>query len=139
MVTSFSKLGRTSAIALLIAAAWGVGLVVAGFFAPVYQAEKLSSPGELTRGTETLVGMNGPGVVVVLAFPLLATVVVAGALLLRPRRGALPVAWGLTALLAAFTLLGMLSIGLFVVPVASALVVACASAPASKAAAAATA
>lgn len=128
MVTAFSKLGRASSIALLSAAAWGLGLVVAGFYVPVYQSENMSPSGELKQGTETLVGMNGPGVLIALVLPLLTTVLVAGALLLRTRRGALPVAWALTALLAVFNLLGMLTIGVFVVPVTVALVLACASA-----------
>lgn len=138
MVRAFSKLGRASSIALLSAAAWGLALVVAGFLVPVYQSEDMSPSGELTQGTETLVGMNGPGVLIALALPLLATVLVAGSLLLRSRRGALPVAWALTALLAVFNLLGMLTIGVFVVPVTAALVVACASASGSKASAATT-
>ena len=85
----------------------------------------MSSSGELTQITETLVGMNGPGVVVVLAVPFLATLLVAAALLARSRRVALPFAWGLTALLALFNLLGMLTIGIFILPVTAALVVAC--------------
>jgi hypothetical protein len=132
MVTAFTRLGRASSIALLSAVAWGSLLVVAGFLLPVYQSETVSSSGELTQSTGTLVGVNVPGVVVVLAVPLLVTVLVACALLVRTRRGAFPVAWALTALLGAFNLLGMLTIGVFVVPVTAALVVACASASGSK-------
>jgi hypothetical protein len=132
LVTAFSRLGRTPSIAMLSAAVWGLGLVVAGFLVPVYQTESTSASGKLMKGTETLVGVNGPGVVVVLAVPLLAAVLVACALLLRNRRGALPVAWALTGLLAVFNLLGMLTIGVFVVPVTAALVVACASTSSSK-------
>jgi hypothetical protein len=124
---------------LLSAAVWGLGLVVAGFLVPVYQSETVSASGGLTQGTGTLVGVNGPGVAVVLAVPLVATVLVACALLLRTRRGALPVAWALTAVLGAFNLLGMLTIGVFVVPVTAALVVACASASGSSASVATTA
>ena len=127
MVKASPGLGRASSVALLGAAIWGLGLVVAGFLVPAYQSTSMSSPGELTQSSETLVGMNGPGVAVVLAVPLLVTVLVGCALLLRGRRGAMPVAWALTALLAVFNVLGMLSIGVFVVPVTAALVVACAS------------
>lgn len=119
------RLGRASSIALLGAAMWGLGLVVAGFLVPAYQSTEMSSSGELTQSTETLVGMNGPGVVVVLSVPFLATLLVAAALLARSRRAALPFAWGLTALLALFNLLGMLTIGIFILPVTAALVVAC--------------
>jgi hypothetical protein len=63
--------------------------------------------------------------VVVLAVPFLVTLLVASALLARSRRAALPFAWALTALLAAFNLVGMLTVGVFVLPVTAALVVAC--------------
>jgi hypothetical protein len=112
---------------LLTAAIWGLVLVVAGFLVPAYRSTSMSSSGEPTQSSETLVGVNGPGVAVVLVGPLLVTVLVGCALLLRGRRGALPVAWVLTALLAVFIVLWMLSIGVFVVPVTAALVVACAS------------
>jgi hypothetical protein len=121
------RLGRVSSAALVGAVVWGVLLVVAGFDVPAYRSTSMSSSGELTQSTESLVGMNGPGVVVVLALPLLVTVLVACALLLRVRRAAMPVAWALTALLAVFNMLGMLTIGVFVAPVTVALVVACAS------------
>jgi hypothetical protein len=126
-VKAFKRLGRVSSLALVGAAVWGLVLVVAGFLVPAYQSTSLSSSGELTQSSATLVGMNGPGVVPVLALPLLVTVLVACALLLRARRAAMPVAWALTALLAVFNVLGMLTIGVFVVPVTAALVVACAS------------
>ena len=127
MVKASPGLGRASSVALLGAAIWGLGLVVAGFLVPAYQSTSMSSSGELTQSSETLVGINGPGVAIVLALPLLVTVLVGCALLLRGRRGAMPVAWALTALLAVFNVLGMLSIGVFVAPVTAALVVACAS------------
>jgi len=128
MVKSSTRLGRTSSIALVSAAVWGLGLVIAGFLLPAYESTTMSPSGELTRSTQTLVGVNGPGVVAALAAPLLATGLVACALLLRGRRGAIPFAWTLTALLGMFNLLGMLTIGIFVVPVTVALAVACASA-----------
>ena len=125
MVKTSRKLGRASAVALLGAALWGLGLVVAGFLVPVYRSTEMSSSGELTQSTETLVGVNGPGAVVVLAVPFLVTLLVASALLARSRRAALPFAWALTALLAVFNLVGMLTVGVFVLPVTAALVVAC--------------
>ena len=122
-----TKPGRAASVALLCAAVWALGLLVAGWLVPVYQSTSISSSGEQTRSTETLVGVNGPGVLIVLAIPLLATLLVAGALLVRPRRGALPLAWALTALLAGVNLLAMLTIGIFILPVTAALVVACAT------------
>lgn len=125
MVAAFPS--RTASIALLSAAVWGLGLVVTGFLLPVYQTEITSSSGEVVLRTDTLVGMNGGVVGVVLVVPLLATVLVATAVLLRDRRGALPAAWAVTGLLAVFNVLAMLTIGVLVVPVTAALVVACAS------------
>jgi hypothetical protein len=87
-----------------------------------------SSTGEVTFGSDTLVGANGLGVVVVLAVPLMVTVLVGCALRLRAHRAGLPVAWTLTGLLAVFTLLAMMSIGVFMIPVTAGLVVACATA-----------
>lgn len=127
MVKAATRLGRASSVALLFAVVWGLGLVVAGFLVPAYRSTGMSSSGESAESTSTLVGTNGWGVAVVLAVPLLVTVLVAGALLLRPRPGATVVAWALTGLLAVFNLLAMLTIGVFVVPVTAALVVACAA------------
>ena len=113
-------------MALVIAAVWGVAVVVVGFLVPMYASVTESSSGEQTQGTGTLVGVNGPGAVVVLGLPLLVTLAVGSALWQGARRGAVAVAWTLAALLAAFTVLSMASIGMLVVPIAAALLVACA-------------
>ncbi len=73
--------------------------------------------------------MNGPNVLVVVSIPL--AFVAADSLLLwrrraRSKRGAGPAAWMVIALLAAFTLVAMLSIGIFILPVTILLAVACA-------------
>ncbi len=120
-----ARLGRVASLALLFAALYGAALIVGGFLAPVYESTSGSSSGEATHGTDTLVGVNGLGVVIVLGLPLLMTLAVGCALWQGPRRGAIPVAWTLTGLLAVFNLLAMLSIGVFVVPVTVALIVAC--------------
>lgn len=125
--TTTAWLGRHASIALLVAGVWAAGIIAAGFLVPMYRTMGESTSGEITHGTDTLVGVNGPGVVVVLAVPLVVTVLVGSALLLRAHRWALPVAWTLTALLAGFTLLAMMSIGVFIIPVAVALVIACAN------------
>jgi hypothetical protein len=113
-------------VLLVLAAAYGIALIAAGFLAPIYDSSSTASSGVVSDGSETLVGANGGGVVVTLAIPLVVTIVVAVALLLRPRRGAMPVAWTFTALLGAFNLVAMLSIGIFVIPVTAALIIACA-------------
>ena len=124
--TAWTRPGRPPSVALLLAAVWGLGLIVAGFVVPMYRTTSESTTGEVTYGSDTLVGVNGPGVVVVLAVPFVLTVLVGCALLLRAHRGALLAAWTLTVMLAMFTLLTMMSIGFFVVPVTAALIVACA-------------
>jgi hypothetical protein len=119
------RLDRLPSALLLLAAVYSIALVVGGFIAPVYSTSSSSSSGDDATGTDTLVGVNGRGVVFDLLIPLLVTVLVAVALLLRPRRRAMTVAWTLTGLLAAFNLLAMLSIGIFILPVTGALFVAC--------------
>ncbi|MFE9693567.1 hypothetical protein [Micromonospora sp. NPDC005806] len=122
MTSAGTRLGRGASVALLLAAAYGIVLVVAGFVAPVYNSETVSASGEVTRGSGTVVGVNGPGAAVGLGVPLLATVLVGCALWLR----SMPSAWALTGLLAGFNLLALASIGLFALPVTAALLVACA-------------
>jgi len=119
------RLGRVPRVALITGTVWAVALVVAGFVAPVYDSAGVSSSGAATHTTKTLVEVNGAAVVVVLAVPLLLTLLVAGLLRLRSHRWALVLAWSLTGLLAVFNLLAMLSIGAFVVPVTLSLMVAC--------------
>jgi len=127
MAMAATRLDRVSLIALVAGAVWALGLIVSGFLVPVYRSTRESSSGEATHSTETLVGENGSGVVAVLAVPLAVTLAVASSLLLRSHRGALPTAWTLTVLLAVFNMLTMLSIGVFILPVTAALVVACAA------------
>lgn len=119
-------LSRAPAVALLGASAYGVALVVAAFVVPVYDSATSSSSGGTTQASDTLVGFNGMSAAVLLAVPLVVTLAVGCALWLGPRRWALPIAWTLTGLLAAANLLAMLSVGVFVLPVTAALIVACA-------------
>ena len=116
---------RVTRLCLSFAALYGAALVAAGFLAPVYQSTSVSSSGEVTHGSGTLVGVNGPGVVAVLCVPLVVSVLVGLALWLGSRPRAVKLAWTLTGLLVVFNLLALMSIGLFVVPVTAALVVAC--------------
>ncbi len=120
-----TRLGRITSVALLIAAVGGVALVVAGFLAPMYTTATESEAGEVTYGTDTLVGANGPGAIAVLGVPLLVTLAV-GSALWHGRRGAVAVAWTLAGLLAAFNVLAIASIGMLILPITAALLVACA-------------
>ena len=75
--------------------------------------------------TQTLVEVNGPVAAVEMAVPLAATLVVALAFRSGVYRVRMLVGWTATGLLAVFNVLGMLTIGVFVLPVTVALVVAC--------------
>jgi len=125
MHTPESRLSRAGSIALLIAVVYSAALVVAGFLVPMYSSLSVSSSGEVAHGSATLVAVNGLGGAFVLAIPLLVTLAVWAALRHRAQRGAMPVAWTLTGLLAVFNLAALMSIGLFVIPATVALVVAC--------------
>lgn len=120
---------RTGKVALAFGALWGVALVVGATTLPAYEgATGVSSPdGTLheTHATATLVEVNGRGVLVTLAVPLAVTLVVAGLLLARHRHHiTVALAAVLVGLLAVATVLAMLSVGVFVLPVVAALVVA---------------
>lgn len=102
------------------AIAWAAALVVASFVAPVYRSDAVDESGRVTHPTDTLVAVNGPGIAVVLAAPLLAALLAALAL----HYGKRTAAWGIIAGLAAFCVVSLLSIGTFVAPVAILLAVA---------------
>ena len=65
-IRGIERLGRVASIALLGAATYGLLLIAAGFVVPVYESSSTSSSGYLTKGSETLIGENGTGAVVVL-------------------------------------------------------------------------
>jgi hypothetical protein len=118
------------AIALVGAGLWSIGLIVAGLTLPAYDVTTSSESTEsittnhISTQTETLVGENGAWVLIVLAVPLAATLLVA--VLLTPRRRwTLWMACGVTGVLGLLNLLAMLTIGVLVLPVTAALVVAC--------------
>ena len=121
-----SRFGRLERISLAFALVWGTGLVIAAVLVPVYQSSSVSSSGTVAAGSATLVGVNGRGALLVAGAPLVAAVVTSSALWRRAgRQGAGVLAWAVTGLLVCFTVLAMLSIGVFVVPVTVALAVAC--------------
>jgi hypothetical protein len=121
-----SRFGRYQRIALASALAWAAGLVMAAALVPVYQSSSVSSSGAVVNGSATLVGVNGWGVLLLAGAPLAAALVIWYALWgRRGRQGAGILAWVVTALLIGFNVLAMLSIGVFLIPVTLALVVAC--------------
>ncbi len=133
---------RTTTTLVVLAAVWSVGLVVAGAVVPAYDSStttitSTSTPGSVPRThqvaahqtTATLLAVNGPKVLVLLALPLLATVIVAGLLAWehsRGRPGAVVAAWVVTALVGLVAQAGILTVGSFVLPVPALLDAACA-------------
>jgi hypothetical protein len=108
-------------------------LVPTAFFAPLYSGESSDSAGAVTHTTGTLVGVNGPWIAGLMSVPLLLALVTWAGLRLRCSRGSVlasRVAWTAVILLWAFTVVGMLSIGLLVLPSALLLVVAAKTTPA---------
>ena len=112
------------------ALAWAAGGWLA--FAPVYQgaSQTASLPGEpageIVRHTSTLIEQNGLQVVPLLLAPIVLTAI---ALLALQLTGNMPTVrrvllWGPAALLLGFCVLAILSIGIFYLPAAMALLVA---------------
>ena len=115
-----TRIPRPARLALLVAAACGIGLVAWAFLYPAYQetTDEVS-----TTQTRTLLEVNGPGALVPVLIPLAVTLLVA--VLLHLRAQAARVAAGvLVGLLYAFAAIAMLSIGSYVLPTAIALTVA---------------
>ncbi len=111
--------------ALAIAGLYSIGIIVAGFFVPMYSSLSATSTGEVTYGSGTLVAENGLNIVFVLAVPLIFTFAIWAALRLHARRGAMALAWTLAGSLALFNLAAIMTIGLFIVPVTICLLYAC--------------
>ena len=89
----------------------------------------MTIPSQFAHTSATLVHVNGLKVLAPVGLPLLAVIVVAFALRRRRKHevpGAGWLAWTVTGLLVGVALLGMLSIGPFIVPVAVLFAVACA-------------
>jgi len=100
--------GRRAFVFTVLALAWSIGLLIAALVAPVY-------------GPATLVDENGRGVLLVVAVPAVTSVAVWIALRRKCTRGGRVsgyVAWACVWVLGAFCLVGILSIGVFVAPVA---------------------
>lgn len=125
--TGGGRLRRGEWVALAVALIWSAALLLGAALAPVYKSTTESSSATVTHGSATLVEENGPGVLLIIAVPLLVTLTVGNALWRRRARGgAGPMAWTSTGLLAGFNLVAMLSIGPFILPVTASLAVACA-------------
>jgi len=99
---------------------WSLALVAAAFVAPLYNGQMISSTGGVTHTTSTLFEQNGMRVVVVLAAPLVITLLAWLGLHERCARGSrlgTVAAWSCVAFLAAFAVVGSMTVGPFVLPV----------------------
>jgi hypothetical protein len=102
----------------VVALVWSSGLVLAALFVPAYTSDSTSGVNGVTITRSTLAQENGARAIVLVAVPVLACIVVLWAI--RARRGgarwATPVAWAGVGLVAAEALVGILTIGAFILP-----------------------
>jgi hypothetical protein len=114
-----SRRWRTSVRLAVGALVWSVGLVLVALLAPLYSTSSASESDGVTLTHSTLVGVNGIRALVLMAIPALVSLVVLWAIRARRAgaRWAGAVAWTAVGVLTAETLLGILTIGLFILPV----------------------
>ena len=128
--------GLVCGVALVFAAGWSLLLLVLAFVVPMYttstQSASVAGDGTATSsetvGAATIVQVNGLYVVMLLCIPLGATALVTLLLRYAEHRDAVIGAFLVAVLFAAFCVVGLMSIGLFLLPTAIALLVACATA-----------
>lgn len=114
------QVGRRDRWLLGAASVWAAGLILVAYFAPLYSS---------TNSSSTLVDENGLRAVILMSVPFVAVLVVAAALHYRWERskpGAGVLAWAIVVLLGLFNLVGMMSIGVFILPVTGLLIATCA-------------
>jgi hypothetical protein len=117
------------AVRLAVAAViWSAGLLVAALVAPAYDGQTTTSTSQgVTLTSATLIQVHGVKAAVIVAIPLLVSAVVGFALYRRRMTGARwtgRVAWVMIGVLAVEALLGIASVGLFMLPVIILLVLA---------------
>jgi len=98
---------------------WSLGLVLAALLAPVYGTSSASSGvNGVTLSDATLVQVNGAWVLILVAIPALVSAVVILGLRARHSgaRWGRPAAWSAIALLIVEAVLGIMSIGVFLIP-----------------------
>jgi len=113
-------LSAPSRVAQLIALALTAAAVIAVLFVPTYQIETSSSDHGASHFIMNALVVNGPGMLVPLAIPL----VFAAAPVVARGRAWRPVSIAAAVLLALFTAVALFSMGVFLVPAAIAEVVA---------------
>lgn len=119
-VQTFTVIGgfnRTEWVLTGIALVWSLLLPLGAIFVPLYGASVTSTDGDVTTGA-SLVGENGWWVMTYAVLPLVVTLIVAGLLWASHNLpGLRVVAWVLIAPLAAFNVMAMMTIGIFILPV----------------------
>ena len=123
-----SKLGKAPWSLAAVAIAWSGALLAATDLVPVYRGVAVSSGGVSTPVHATLIQENGLAVLAPAAFPLVASAIVAVSFALRRRRLGMAniIGWVAASLAALEGILGLLTIGIAILPVACLLVLACA-------------
>ncbi|WP_228373209.1 hypothetical protein [Demequina silvatica] len=118
-----SRWGMQTKVAWIVAVAWAALLPVLALVVPVGTEVSEGSDGVETTRHLTLAQGEGLSGVLTVAVPL-ALVLLAGGAMATCAGWGMPVAWTLFGLLAAANLLAMLSVGIAVIPVTVALLVA---------------
>ncbi|MFZ2015475.1 MAG: hypothetical protein WAV00_16785 [Nocardioides sp.] len=129
---------RTIWVLVVVAVLWSIGLLVAAMTYPAYESKAVTDSTvvngsgasheviKTSQSTATLVDVNGYHALGFIALPLLASLIVAFALLRRRRgRVASLIAWIVTGMLGLANLLAMLTVGPVMLPVTGCLVMAC--------------
>jgi hypothetical protein len=116
-------------IALGVALGASVALIIVAITAPFYSSSfsARTSTGVVARGSSsaTLIEEYGAGVLVIVTAPLIITLAILAMLWLRGvERGPGPLVWTTVGLLAALTLAGLLTIGIFILPTTACLITA---------------
>jgi hypothetical protein len=99
---------------------WSIGLIVAALLVPAYSGQTVTDSRGVTLTTATLVQVHGAKALIIAAIPGVVSIVVGFALSRRRATGARwtgIVAWSMIAVLAVVALLGILSVGVFMLPV----------------------
>jgi len=101
--------------------AWGLALLPAALLLPAYEGATSSSTEVTTHTSASLVAMNGPWVLAIVALPALLALVAWFGLHSRCASGSKyggALAWTVIAALAVLSLLAAVSIGLYLLPAA---------------------
>jgi hypothetical protein len=114
---------RWSLAVRLIAGAlvWSIGLILAALVIPAYTTETSSQTNGVTLTSSTLLQDRGAGALVLIVIPVLVSLIVLIAMRFRHREDAAwsgRVAWTAIGVLAVESLLGIATIGAFMLPVA---------------------